>query len=238
MTQKEIRAYLKAHAEHDFREFTSGLIPDTDPILGVRIPEIRKLARQLAKEDWRAYLAEAQDDYYEEILLQGLVIGYAKADISELLSCVAAFLPKIHDWSVNDCFCSTFHAARKHRDTVWNFLMQYTDSEREFEQRAVAVMLMDHFLTEEYIDRVLAVWDGLKHDGYYCKMGVAWGIATAYAKFPAQTHAFLLDNHLDLFTYRKAIQKMLESYRIPPDAKIILRELKAEKQPLKTGGKS
>ena len=73
---------------------------------------------------------------------------------------------------------------------------------------------------------MLGVWDSLKHEGYYCKMGVAWGIATAYAKFPDETHAFLLDNHLDDFTYNKAIQKMLESYRIPAEKKELLREMK------------
>lgn len=226
MTNEEIRGYFEAHAEDKFKEFTSGLIPDSDPIIGVRIPAIRKLARQIAKENWRSYLADARDDSYEEIILQGFVIGYAKADIDEVLSYVKAFIPKIRDWSVNDCFCSTLKITKKHRQKVWDFLMQYKDSDKEFEQRVVAVMLMDYFLEEEYIDRVLKVWDGLKHEGYYCKMGVAWGVATAYAKFPEKTHAFLLENHLDDFTYNKAIQKMLESYRIPETDKEVLRTMK------------
>lgn len=68
--------------------------------------------------------------------------------------------------------------------------MPYAKSDQEFEQRVVAVMLMDHFLTEEYIARVLSVWDRLDHPGYYRKMGVAWGVATAYAKYPKETYAF------------------------------------------------
>lgn len=226
MTNEEIRIYLEEHAESKFQEFTSGLIPGTDPIIGVRVPVIRELAKKIAKEDWRSYLVNARDDTYEEIALQGFVIGYAKADIDEILSYAKAFIPKIHDWSVNDGFCSTFKIARKHREKVWEFLMQYRDSANEFEQRVVAVMLMAHFLEEEYIDRVLAVWDALKHEGYYCRMGVAWGVATAYAKFPKETHAFLLDNHLDDFTYNKSIQKMLESYRISPEDKAVLRGMK------------
>lgn len=226
MTNEEIRTYLEEQAESKFQEFTSGLIPGTDPILGVRVPVIRALAKQIAKEDWRSYLAGARDDSYEEIALQGFVIGYAKADIDEILFHAGNFIPKIHDWSVNDGFCSTFKIARKYRDEVWEFLMQYKDSPNEFEQRVVAVMLMAHFLEEEYIERVLAVWDALKHEGYYCRMGVAWGIATAYAKFPKETHAFLLDNHLDDFTYNKAIQKMLESYRVSAEDKAVLRTMK------------
>lgn len=102
-------------------------------------------------------------------MLQGLVLGYAKGEIDELLEYVRAFIPKIHDWSVNDCFCATFKIAQKHREKVWNFLMPYAKSDQEFEQRVVSVMLMDHFLTEEYIARVLSVWDRLDHPGYYRK---------------------------------------------------------------------
>ncbi len=226
MTNQEIRTWLEEHAEEKYQKFNSGLIPGSDPILGVRIPMLRDLAKQIAREDWRTYLKGAQDTSYEEICLQGFVIGYAKADIEELLSYAAAFIPKIHDWSVNDGFCATFKIARKHRERVWDFLMQYKDSEHEFEQRVVAVMLMNHFLEKEYIDRVLTVWDELKHEGYYCRMGVAWGIATAYAKFPEETHAFLLENHLDDVTYNKAIQKMIESYRISAEDKEVLRAMK------------
>ena len=100
----------------------------------------------------------------------------------------------------------------------------------EFEQRVVSVMLMDHFLTEEYIARVLSVWDRLDHPGYYRKMGVAWGVATAYAKYPKETYAFLLENHLDDETYNKAIQKMIESYRISAEDKEILRGMKRKLQ--------
>ncbi len=226
MTNEEIRDYLTGHSEEKFQKFTSGLIPGNDAILGVRLPVLRKLAKKLVKEDWRTYLDGARDDSYEEIMLQGFVIGYAKADIDEILSRAADFIPKIHDWSVNDGFCSTFKIADKHRSKVWDFLMRYKASPREFEQRVVAVMLMDYFLVDEYIDSVLKVWGELKHDGYYCKMGVAWGVATAYAKFPEKTHAFLLENHLDDFTYNKSIQKMLESYRITEEQKKILRQMK------------
>ena len=226
MTNEEIRTFLEEHVEEKYREFNSSLIPGNDAILGVRAPVMRSLAKQIVKEDWRSYLEGARDDSYEEICIQGFVIGYAKADIEEILSYAAAFIPKIHDWSVNDGFCSTFKIAQKHRERVWDFLMQYKESPEEFEQRVVAVMLMNHFLVEEYIDEVLKVWDELKHEGYYCKMGVAWGIATAYAKFPEKTHAFLLNNHLDNFTYNKAIQKMIESYRVSAEDKEMLRGMK------------
>ena len=100
MTNEQIRDFLEKHAEKQFKDFTSSLIPGTDSILGVRLPVLRLLAKQLAKEEWRTYLKEARDDTYEEIMLQGLVIGYVKAEMEELLEYAAAFIPKIHDWSV------------------------------------------------------------------------------------------------------------------------------------------
>ena len=123
---------------------------------------LRSLAKQLAKEDWRTYLKEARDDTYEEIMLQGLVIGYVKAEMEELWNMPQHLFRKSTDWSVNDGFCSTFKIVRKHRAEVWDFLMQYRASESEFEQRVVAVMLMDHFLVPEYIGRVLAVYNSPK----------------------------------------------------------------------------
>ena len=87
-------------------------------------------------------------------------------------------IPKIHDWSVNDCFCATLKIAQKHREKVWNYLMPYAKSDQEFEQRVVAVMLMESFPDRGiHCPRVLAVWDRLDHPGYYRKMGVAWGVA-------------------------------------------------------------
>ena len=97
--------------------------------------------------------------------------------------------------------------------------MGYAKKEEEFSQRVAAVLLMSHFLVPEYIGRVLAVMDTLQYDGYYTRMGVAWCVATAYAKFPKETAVYLADNKLQDWTYNKAIQKMCESYRVGEEDK-------------------
>lgn len=227
MNNKEIKDILNELAEQDYKKFSSALIPGCKKMLGVRIPKLRTLAKQIAKEDFRGYLNDASDDTFEEIMLQGFVIGYAKADINEILEYVKVFIPKINDWSVNDSFCSTFKIAKKNQQIVWDFIMNYKNSDHEFEQRIVAIMLMDYFLTDEYIDSVLNVLNELKFDGYYTKMGVAWAIATAGAKYPEKVYQYLIHNDsLDKFTYNKAIQKMIESYRITPELKVELRKIK------------
>lgn len=227
MTNEEIKTHLYELADKKYQEFSSALIPSCSNMIGVRIPNLRLFAKEIVTGDWRDYLEHAADDTFEEIMLQGIVIGYSKCDIEEKLKMASVFIPKIKDWSVNDIFCSCFKCAVKNREKVWEFLMNYVSSEQEFEQRVVAVMLMDYFLTEEYIDRVLMILDELKHDGYYTKMGVAWAIATAYAKFPKETHVYLTGhNTLDDFTFNKSIQKMIESYRVSQEDKEILRTLK------------
>ena len=97
---------------------------------------------------------------------------------------------------------------------------------REFELRFVAVMMLNYYLNDTYIDKVLYAYDHMKNDGYYLKMGVAWGLAEAYVKCPEQTKAFLDNNHLDDFTFNKAIQKMQESFRITPEEKAALKAMK------------
>ena len=89
-----------------------------------------------------------------------------------------------------------------------------------------AVMLLSHFLTDDYIDRVLEILDETRCEAYYYRMGAAWAVATAMAKYRDKTLAFLKTTALDDWTYNKAIQKMLESYRVSPEDKILLRAMK------------
>jgi len=215
----ELEPRLRALASEHQAKFSSGLTPNCKPMLGVRLPELRKLAKEIAKGDYRDFLEHCPDTYFEYETLQAYVLGYAKDDIETILSYADRFLPKIKDWSVNDSFCQNFTVARKHPERVYEWLMGYAKKEEEFPQRVVAVLLMSHFLVPEYIDKVLEVMDTLQYDGYYTRMGVAWCVATAYAKFPKETSVYLEDNKLKDWTYNKAIQKMCESYRVGDEDK-------------------
>lgn len=101
-----IKEQLIQMADQDYKKFASALIPNIDNMLGVRLPKLRKLAQQLAKNEWRSYLAEAESDYFEEVMLQGMIIGYVKSDIEVVLEAAADFVPKINNWSVCDSFCA------------------------------------------------------------------------------------------------------------------------------------
>ncbi len=222
---EDIKKQLLAMQEDGYKKFSAALVPGCDNMLGIRLPLLKKLAKELAKGDWRTYLKNACDNYFEETMLQGFTLGFVKADIEEILSYVKAFIPKINNWSVCDSFCANFKIAAKERAKMWEFLMEYREGS-EFEQRVVAVMLMDHFLTEEYIDRVTEVFVSLDNPGYYTRMAVAWAVATAYTKFPDKTRPIIEERKLDTWTHNKAIQKMIESYRISEEDKTYLKTLK------------
>ncbi len=223
---KTLRERIFELADEPYRKFQSGLLPGIDNILGVRLPAIRKLAKEVAQGDWRGFLSAAQGDYYEEIMLQGLVIGYAKGDIEEILNFTADFIPKINNWGVCDSFCSNLKITQSHMIRVWGFLQPYLRSGREFEIRFAVVMLLNFYLNQEYIDRVLVSLSQVNHDGYYAKMAVAWVVSICFVKFPEKTMPYLQQNHWDTFTFNKALQKIRESLCIDEETKALIGKLK------------
>lgn len=224
-TNELIKKRLMDMSEGEYRKFSGSLIPGCNNMLGCRIPYLRSLAKEICKTDFRKYLENATEDYFEEIMLQGFVIGYAKMEIQERLVYVEKFIPKIDNWSLNDGFCSTFKVKEEDRECVFEFLLPYAKSSKEFEVRVAAVMFMNNFFTENYIDRVLEMFFEMKQDEYYAMMGIAWALATAYAKFPIQTKR-ALEWDWPGETLNKAIQKMCESYRIDECEKSELRKRK------------
>ncbi|MBE9918071.1 DNA alkylation repair protein [Paenibacillus donghaensis] len=221
-----IREELLELAEEDYQKFSASLIPGVTNLLGVRIPELRKLAKRIAKEDWRAYLEQAECDYFEEIMLQGMLIEYIKADVNEKLGLVASFIPKIDNWSVCDSFCTGLKFAKTHQELVWEFLQPYLQSDKEYEIRFGVVMLLDYYANETYIERVLHILDNIRHDAYYVRMAVAWALSICYVKQPIPTMAYLQHSSVDDFTYNKALQKITESLRVDAETKRLIRSMK------------
>ncbi|EPY2303418.1 DNA alkylation repair protein [Clostridium sporogenes] len=223
---KTIREQIFELADKEYQKFSSSLLPNTDNILGVRLPQLRKLAKAIAKDDWRKFMANYDSKYFEEIMLQGLVLGYAKADIEEILQYVADFVPKIDNWSVCDSFCAGLKFTKNNMEHVWNFIQPFLSSNKEFEVRFGVVMLLHFYINDEYIDKVIKSLDTIKHPGYYAKMAVAWTISICYIKFSKQTMDYLKNNSLDDFTYNKSLQKITESLRVDKETKIIIKSMK------------
>lgn len=236
MNITEIQEKITALADEDYRSFHSRLLPDTDNVAGVRLPLLRKLAKEIAKESWQEYWNIADREkymYYEEAMLKGLVLCAAKMSFKQRLHYIAEFVPEIDNWAVCDSFCCSIKDTKNHLSEMRTFLTPYFSSTQEFEVRFATVMLLDYYIIPEYIDQTLAVLCGIRHPGYYVKMAVAWAISICFIKFPQETMALLKEQQsppaspgLDDFTYNKAIQKICESYRVDQETKKQLRSMK------------
>lgn len=217
---------LQKSQDEKYKDFHSKLCPGKTNLLGVRIPVQKKLAKEIAETNWQDVLYKPIGYWAEEKNVYGLVIAYAPLTFKEQLKYLKKLVPKIDSWAVCDTVCGSLKSFQKEREIGWKFLETYLASKKEYQVRFGIVMLLDHFMTEEYIDRVLACYANVKIDTYYVQMAVAWGISVAYVKFPKKTHEFLQKALLDDFTYNKAIQKCLESFRISETVKNALRKMK------------
>ena len=207
-------------------EFTAKIIPGAGLIYGNKNPDMRKIAKRIAKGDYKEYLNNNPQEYYEERMIQAFVIGYARDEFSVLLDFFEKEIPYVNNWAVNDALCMDFKQCRKHKAETIALLRKYVHSSKEYEIRVVAVMLMAHFIDDEYIDEVMSILNTLKTDDYYAMMAVAWCAAEIMCKNREWGFNYLSTCTLDNRTYNKAIQKMRESYRVTQEDKDLLKSMK------------
>ncbi len=182
------------------------------------------------KEPVSAMPAE-EIQYMEELMLYGMVIGCMKEKLEILFPYIRRYIARIDNWSLCDSFCAGLKQTKKEPELMWDFLQPYLRSDREFDLRFGVVMLMDFYVTPEYIDDLLKIYDGIRHEGYYSKMAVAWALSVCLIKQWDKSYAYMssADNHLDEFTYVKTVQKCRESFRLSEEQKALLRELKEKR---------
>ena len=183
-------------------KFTSALMPGVENVLGIRLPVLRKhRPARSPPGDWRAYLAEAEDFYFEERMLQGLVIGYARCERRPRSSQhVARFVPKINNWAVCDCFCWRLPRRRAAADVGVHTAL-FPIAQAEYDVRFAVVTGLGNFVDGQHLEALLRQLDGVRHEAYYARMAVAWAVSVCYVKFPQRTHAWLgqlLARRLDL----------------------------------------
>ncbi len=152
--REEIRNILVQFADLKYKEFSAGLIPGAKPLIGVRLPKLRKIAKDIVKKDWRSEVdnhgMEYEDIYFEETMLRGMIIGYGTAQrgipCTEGLEYLAEFIPYIDNWSVCDSFCNSFSFANRYRDEVCDKIQPYLCSDREYEVRTALILLLSQYL--------------------------------------------------------------------------------------------
>ena len=222
----DIQTALFALRDPAYQAFQSKLIPTIDPqtVIGVRMPALRKLAREIAGTPVaEGFLQEPPHRYYEENNLHGLLIS-AIPDYDGAVAALETFLPYVDNWATCDLLSP--RAFRTHPPQLPGQIRRWLDSGETYTVRFGLEMLMSFYLDEcfrpEYLDWAAEV----KSEEYYVRMMVAWYFATALAKQYDAALPYLTGRRLEQWTHNKTIQKAVESYRITPEQKDALRALR------------
>lgn len=222
----DILNQLENLSEESYKAFNRKITPTSQKVLGVRLPLLRKLAKEIAQESPEAFIASDKQHIFELIMLEGLVLASLKQPFSELLPQVEQFLLKVDNWAQIDSVISSFKSMKKEPDFVISVVKKWLDSDQEFVVRAALVILIDQFVEEKSLALVFLLSQQVTHTGYYVFMANSWLISVCMAKYPELTLEFFQANSLDARTQNKAIQKSRESFRVSQEHKDLLLSLK------------
>lgn len=212
--------------DEKFRDFTSKLIPNVDKelIIGVRVPDIRRLAKSLSEEERKKFISGLPHKYHEENMLHGVMLQLIKNDIGEVITETEKFLPYIDNWAV--CDISQSKLLERYPDVVFGKVSEWAKSEKTYTVRFAIDVLLQFFLDENFTPEVFALAKSIASDEYYVNMALAWFWSFALIKRYEETLPIIESERLPEFVHNKAIQKARESYRISDERKQYLNTLK------------
>ena len=221
-----IRETLLSLQDGEFAAFQARLLPNIAPerIIGVRTPELRKLAKQLrGSSDGEAFLKALPHEFFEENNLHAFLLCETK-DFERCVQAVEEFLPYVDNWATCDQLRPKAFARNK--QALLPHIRSWLDSDREYTRRFGIGMLMSHFLDEDFREEYLSLVSDIRSEEYYVNMMIAWYFATALAKQYEAALPYLENRRLAPWVHNKAIQKALESFRVSDEHKNYLRTLK------------
>lgn len=226
LTPGEAQERLFALRDEKYKAFHCGLMPTVDPdaVIGVRVPALRKLAKELWKEcDVRPFWEDLPHRYYEENNLHGFLIEQVR-DYDCCMELLQTFLPRIDNWATCDMVAPKVLGQRK--EALFEQIGKWMESKETYTVRYAMGMLMRHFLEEDFRPEYLRMVAEYSTEEYYIRMMQAWFFATALAKQYEAALPYIENGVLEPWTHNKAIQKAVESYRITPQQKAYLKQFR------------
>jgi len=223
---KEFIKYLKSIQDIKYKEFHSSLVLNSKyEMIGIRVPIMRDIAKKIANNDIEGFLRYAQDKYYEEVMIQGLVISHIK-DEEEFYKHFQNYVSKIDNWALCDSFCSSIKIVRKYEEKYFKEAIKMSLNEAEFKSRVGIVMILNHFINKGNLNDIFDTLNKIQSDKFYINMAEAWLLCEIYIKYPKETKDFLKKNNLNKFTQNKAISKIHDSYRVSMEEKELLNKFR------------
>ena len=226
MITDEIKEELFKLQDKKYRDFQGKLIPNIDSktVIGVRTPELRKLAKKLAKSDnISLFLDTLPHQYFDENQLHAFILSESK-DFDKCLNEVNTFLPYVDNWATCDQLSPKVF--KKNKSKLFEQIKKWLSSSHTYTIRFAIGMLMQHFLDEDFDIKYPKLIAKIRSDEYYINMMIAWYFATALAKQYEKVLPFIEGKKLDIWTHNKTIQKAIESYRITDEQKAYLKSLR------------
>ncbi len=224
-----IISLLESNKNLDYQAFMQKICFTKYPIVGVKIPTVKKLAKDLLKEnDFKEILSKISDATFEEVLLEAFIISYAKVSFEEKINLIKNFLPKIDNWAICDSFISSLKFIKDYQEETLIFLKELLKYSDEYYLRFVIVTLLNYYVNDSYYNEVLNILINIKSEYYYVKMALAWAYSILLTKYFEEAINFLTinKNNIDKWTYNKALQKGRESFKLSKEQKERLKQNK------------
>lgn len=229
MKINQVKELLLANIDLKYKLFQEKLIDTKNVILGVRMPILVQIAKQIYMNNYTEFILENDYSSYELIILQALVIGKIK-NINETCSYLDEFINHIDCWASNDTLCTHLKIIKTNQEVFLNYLSKYFNSKEEFIQRFVVVILMMYYLDEKYVDLAISIVEKINSTKYYSMMSISWFITTLISKRKDIGIDYLKNTRHNAFIVNKAISKCRDSYLIDNDTKISLLTLKRKEK--------
>ena len=219
--------YLLSLQDVKYKEFHSSLVLNSKyEMIGIRVPTMRNIAKEISKNsDIESFLKVSKNKYYEEIMIQGLVISHIK-DEKTFYKYFKNHISKIDNWALCDSFCSSIEIVEKFEEKYFPETIKMSLNETEFISRVGLVTILNHFITQKNIKTIFETLNKIKSDKFYINMAEAWLICEMYIKYPKETSKFIENNKLNKFTQNKAISKINDSFRVSKEEKDFLKSLR------------
>ncbi|MGN0974287.1 MAG: DNA alkylation repair protein [Bacilli bacterium] len=221
---EKLLLYLKSIGDEKYIDFTKKITPGEFKMLGIKIPILRKIVKEICKGNYNSFLKVNKNDYFEELLIEGFVIGNIK-NTDDFDKYVELFIKKINNWCICDTCISSFKIIKKNRDRYFYLVDKYSKSDKEFEIRASLIMLLSLYKNKDYLNQIFSIIKNIKYDYYYVNMAKAWLLCELFINFKEETLNFIRKNRLDEFTIRKFVSKCNDSYRVSIEDKKMLKEM-------------
>ena len=223
---KRLITELYSLQDIEYRNFNSKIIPnvDIDKMIGIRIPELRKIAKEMVKTgEYKKFIKELPHTYYEENTLHSCILSLIK-DIDELIWEIDKFLPYIDNWATTDALSPKVF--KKYPDRILDKVKEWINKKDEYAVRFGVVTLLNFYLDDNFSEEINDLVSSINRDEYYINMAIAWYFSYALIYQYDKTIYLFEEKKLSPWIHNKAIQKAIESFRINNNIKEYLKTLK------------